>query len=209
MQTSTKSTGRAVGLAVGAILITGCGGGVEASAPTSSPAAASPSPPSSAMVPFSQKAVLKDLRAAVAAAGLTGSKVEAGFGVFHARLIHPDTENERKAAALVTRLTPCVVLWSPTEQRYRSPDAADPADSRRQLDVVLSGLATRGWKETQPSTDAPLGDYGTYFMASYKKEGWFLQARHIKRPALDEVTIMATEQACFDRLTDEERALVG
>ncbi|MET9876967.1 hypothetical protein ABZZ36_20395 [Actinacidiphila glaucinigra] len=78
---------------------------------------------------------------------------------------------------------------------------------RRQLDVVLSALAARGWKETAPSRETPIGDKGTYFMASYKKEGWFLHAGHTDTSWFDLVKVVATEEACFDRLTDEERAL--
>lgn len=206
MQTSTISAGRAVAVAVGTILVTGCGTDAGPSAPTAASAPASPS--SSAAVPFGQRAVLKDLRAAVVAAGSAGSKVEAGFGVPHERLVRAATEKEREVAALAARLAPCAVVWTPTEKRYSSPDTADPAGTRRQLDAVLSGLVARGWKEAAPSKEAPVGNIGAYFMASYKKDGWFINARHIEASALDQVTVMATKESCFDRLTDGERALV-
>ncbi|CAL9614758.1 hypothetical protein SUDANB176_05706 [Streptomyces sp. enrichment culture] len=208
MQTSTISAGRAVTVVVGAVLVTGCGGGTGPSAPATASAPAPPPSSSSATVPFGQKAVLKDLRAAVAAAGLPRSTVEAGLGVPPERLVRAGTQKERKVAALATRLTPCAVSWSPAGKRHRSPGAADPAGTRRRLDAVLSGLAARGWQETAPSKETSLGDDGTYFMASYEKEGWFLHARHAEAPALDQVTVMATEEACFARVTDEERALV-
>ncbi|MFI8186483.1 hypothetical protein ACIF70_39245 [Actinacidiphila glaucinigra] len=152
--------------------------------------------------------MLEELRAAVVAAGLTGSKVEAGLGVPHERLADAGTEKERKAAALVTRLTPCVVFWSPTQELYDSPDTADPAETRRRVGVVLSALAARGWKEEAPSREEQFGKKGTYFMASYVKQGWSLNARHTAASALDEVKFMATDDACFSRLTDDERALV-
>ncbi|MFF6815638.1 hypothetical protein ACFZAG_38090 [Streptomyces sp. NPDC012403] len=204
MQTSTINAGRTVAVIVGTILVTGCGTDAGPSAP---PIASAPASPSAA-VPFGQGAVLKDLRAAVVAAGSAGSKVEAGFGVPHERPVRAATEKERKVAALAARLAPCVVVWAPTEKRYSSPDAADPTGTRRQLDAVLSGLAARGWKEAAPPKEAPVDNIGAYFMASYKKEGWFINARHIKASALDQVTVMATKESCFDRLTDEERALV-
>ncbi|MFD8079821.1 hypothetical protein ACFV3E_45365 [Streptomyces sp. NPDC059718] len=201
MRTSTISTGRTVAVSIAAILATGCGEG----APTAASAPTSPSSPET--VPFGQKAVLQDLREAVEAADLTVSTVEAGLGVPQENLVRADTDKERKAAALATRLTPCAVFWSPPQEHF-SPDDAGPADTRQQLGVVLSALAQRGWKETRPSEEAPLGDDGTYFMASYKKEGWFLNARHAHASALDHVTVVATQEACFDRLTDEEKALV-
>ncbi|WP_371100356.1 hypothetical protein [Streptomyces sp. PU_AKi4] len=204
MQTSTISAGRTIAAAVGAILVTGCGTDAGPSAPATASAPASPS----AAVPFGQGAVLKDLRAAVTAAGLAGSKVEAGFGVSHEPPVRAATEKERKVAALAVRLAPCVVVWTPTEKRYSSPDAVDPASTRRQLDAVLSGLAARGWKEASPPKEAPVENIGAYFMASYKKGGWFINARHIEASALDRVTVMATKEACFDRLTDKERALI-
>lgn len=204
MQTSTISAGRTAAIVVGAILVTGCGAEAGPSGPVTASAPASPS----AAVPFGQGGVLKDLRAAVTAAGLAGSKVEAGFGVPHGRPVRSATEKERKAAALAARLAPCVVVWTPAEKKYSSPDAADPAGTRRQLDVVLSGLAARGWEEAAQPKEAPVDNIGAYFMASYRKEGWFINARHIEASALDQVTVMATEEACFDRLTDEERALV-
>ncbi|WUD77254.1 hypothetical protein OG937_38885 [Streptomyces sp. NBC_00510] len=205
MRTSTISTGRTVAVSIAAILATGCGEGAGTSAPTAASAPTAPSSPDA--VPFGQKTVLRDLREAVAAAGLTVSTVEAGLGVPQENLVRADTDKERRAAALVTRLTPCAVSWSPPQEHF-SPDGAGPADTRRQLGVVLSALAQRGWKETRPSEEAPLGDDGTYFMASHEKEGWFLNARHAQASALDRVTVVATEEACFDRLTDEEKALV-
>ncbi|MFF3413301.1 hypothetical protein ACFYW9_01215 [Streptomyces sp. NPDC002698] len=214
MRTDTINAGRTAAVAVGAILATGCGAGTEPADPVAATASAassssSSSSSSSASVPFGQKAVRTDLRAAVAAAGLTGGKVVAGLGVPQRPQTRADTGKGRKAAALATRLTPCVVS-------YHSPDAADPAntpadapaDARRQLKVVLSGLVARGWKESTPPQEEPVGDNGTSFMASYAKKGWHLYARHVAAPSLDRMTVMATEEACFGRLTDEERALI-
>ncbi|MGW3914330.1 hypothetical protein ACWEBX_22810 [Streptomyces sp. NPDC005070] len=148
-----------------------------------------------------------ELQAAVSAAGLAGGKVEAGFGAHQVAHTRAGTEKARKAV-LATRLTPCVVTWSLTENHVLSPTAADRAGTRRQMKVLLSGLSARGWKASTPSQEAPVGGNGTYFMASYKKEGWLLYARHLAAPAFDHMTVMATEVACFDRLTDEERALI-
>lgn len=37
---------------------------------------------------------------------------------------------------------------------------------------------------------------------------WFLHARHLTAPALDQMTFMAVEETCFDRLSAEERARI-
>ncbi|MFI9340977.1 hypothetical protein ACIG0D_06875 [Streptomyces sp. NPDC052773] len=205
MRGSTIRAGRAAALVVGAILATACG---EGAGPPAGSAAASPTPSPPSAKSFGRHGVLKDLRAAVAAAGSAEGKVELGFGVSPQRLDRAGPEKERKVAALMTRLAPCTVGWTPAETRYGSPGAVDPATTRRQLDAVLSGLAARGWKATASPRETPLGNDGTYFMASYEKHGWFLHARHAQAPALDHMTVMATEEACYARLTDEERALI-
>ncbi|WP_406368334.1 hypothetical protein OG788_46500 [Streptomyces sp. NBC_00647] len=206
MRTNTINVARTTAVAVGAILATGCGTGVGPADPAATTAPALSS--SSASVPFDQKAVRRDLQAAVAAAGLAGGKVEAGLGAPREPRALTDTEKGRKAAALDTRLTPCVVSWSSTGNRHRSPSAANPADTRRRLKIMLSGLTARGWKEIRPPQEEPLEGNGTYYMASYKKKGWFLHARHAAAPVLDLTTVMATEEACFGRLTAEEQALL-
>ncbi|MEU4170794.1 hypothetical protein AB0F46_28435 [Streptomyces sp. NPDC026665] len=206
MRTTMINTVRAVAVAVGTILATGCGTDL---APADHAAATAPThaSSSSASVSFGQTAVRRELQAAVTAAGLTGGKVEAGFGSHQESHSLVDTGKKGEAAALGTRLTPCVVTWVPTEQ-YRSLRAADSADTQRRLEAMLSSLTARGWKEGTPQQKAPVGGSGTYFMASYKKKGWFLHARHLTAPSLDQVTVMVTETACFNRLTDEERALI-
>jgi hypothetical protein len=193
--------------AVVAILATGCGAGAGPAAPVVTTA---PVPsPAATSAPFGQRDVRMDLQAAVEAAGLTGGNVKAGVGVPKGAHAPTGTEKGRRITALAKRLTPCVVSWSPTEKNYRSPNSADPAVARRQLQVMLSGLSARGWNESRPSQEAPVGGDGTYFMATYKKKGWFLHARHLTAPALDRLTFMAVEDACFNRLTAEERALIA
>lgn len=66
----------------------------------------------------------------------------------------------------------------------------------------------RGWKKSGAAEEVPVGDSGTYFMATYKKRGWTLNARHSTLPTWSYSTAMATEDACFGRLTDEETALL-
>ncbi|WP_192582630.1 hypothetical protein [Streptomyces triticiradicis] len=190
MRITMINAARAVAVAVGTILATGCGTDLTPADRTAVTAPAHAS--SSAPVSFGQKAVRREMQAAVTAAGLTGGKVEAGFGRPQEPRSPVDTGKKRKAAALDTRLTPCVVTWVPTEQ-YRSPRAADSADRQRQLEAMLSSLAARGWKEGAPRQKAPVGGGGTYFMASYKKKGWLLYARHLTAPSLDQVTVMVTE----------------
>ncbi|WP_326607988.1 hypothetical protein [Streptomyces sp. NBC_01800] len=194
MRTTVVRVRRAAAAAAWVVLIAGCGGGVGGSAPTSAVSSAS----------FGQKAVHADLDAAIKAAGLPGGRTQAGFK--GSRPTRPvATAKDRKLATLVPRLTPCVVSW--TSNATWSSSGTDPAKVRRQLDTVLSGLAARGWKVTQPSEEAPIGGGGSYFMATYKKQGWILNARHSRLQSLNQSTVMITEEACFGRLTDEELAL--
>jgi hypothetical protein len=150
-----------------------------------------------------------DLDAVIADAGLPTGRTEAG-------LISPDersagqaaTEKERKLLALGTRLSPCTVSWSSADPSDSAAGAAAPAETRRRLDVVLAGLAERGWKRTEPSQDVPVGESGTYFTVVYKKRGWTLTARYHSLGTWSQSAAMVTEDACFARLTDEERALM-
>ncbi|MFE2298595.1 hypothetical protein ACFXAW_10390 [Streptomyces sp. NPDC059445] len=204
MRTNTISAAHTALVAVVAILATGCGAGAGAAA-----SAATTTPAPSASAPFGQKDVRRDLRAAIAAAGLTGGKVEAGQGASKGADTPTNAEQGDKAAALADRLTPCVVSWSSTEKGDRSTNPADPAGARRQMKAMLSGLVARGWKQSTPPQNAPVGGDATYFMASYKKKGWVLYARHLAAPTLGHMTVMATDVACFNRLTTpEERALI-
>ncbi|MFD5632876.1 hypothetical protein ACFWJM_01820 [Streptomyces sp. NPDC127077] len=149
-----------------------------------------------------------ELQEAVSAAGLAGGKVDSGFGSRQGAHARADAEKEREAAALTTRLTPCAVAWAPAAKHDRSPKASDPAGALRQLKLMLSGLSARGREESTPSQEAPVGGDGTYSMASYKKQGWILYAPHLGATPFGHMTVMATEVACFDRLTDEEQALI-
>lgn len=193
MRTRAIGVRRVSAAAAWVVLVTVCGGILEGSAPT---AAAS----------FGQKAVRADLDAAVAAAGLPGGRTKTGFSVGDRRTRQAATDKERALAALALRLTPCVVSW--TSNARWSSSGSDPDKARRQLDTVLSGLAARGWKETRPSEEAPIGKNGSYFLATYKQEGWILNARHSRLESFNLSTVMITEDACFGRLTDEELALL-
>lgn len=204
MRTKMINVARTASVAVIAILATGCGAGLG---PADSNRAHTRSSASAATT-FDQKAVQRDLQVVVAAAGLTGGKVETGLGVTHEPPAGADTETRHKTAALFTRLIPCAVSWSPTDKQSRSLHAANPAGTQRKLEVMLSGLAARGWKLSTPSKETPVGDDGTYFMASYKKKGWLLNARHLAAPSLDQMMVIATEEACFSQLTSEEQALI-
>ncbi|MFE1285661.1 hypothetical protein [Streptomyces sp. NPDC058751] len=206
MRTNKINTAQTAAVAVGAILATGCGAGAGPADPVAATTALSSS---SASAPFGQKAVRTDLQAAVAAAGLADGKVEVKLGMPRKPHAPTDTEKGRETAALTNRLASCAVSWSSTEKRYRSPHAADRTGTQRQLEVMLSDLSARGWKESlPPQKGSPGGDDSTYFMTSYKKKGWLLYAQHVAVPPLDLMTVTATEEACFSRLTDEEQALI-
>ncbi|WP_405516593.1 hypothetical protein [Streptomyces canus] len=180
----TTTAGRAVhtaAVAAGAVLVAGCGSDVA-------PAASAATSPAA----FGQKVVQADLDAAIGAAGLPQGKTEAGYPEGGGAA---SGEKVQQLAVLVTRLSPCVVSWS-------SDGAREP------LDVLLSGLEKRGWESAGVNREAPSGKGGTYFMATYEKQGWTLNARHNSLQRLNQSTVMATEDACFARLTDEELALV-
>ncbi|WP_328907562.1 hypothetical protein OG230_33790 [Streptomyces sp. NBC_00234] len=196
MRTSAIGVRRVSAAAAWVVLVTVCGGSLGGSAPTAAASSA----------PFGQKAVHADLDAAVAAAGLPGGRTRTGFSVGDRWTRQATTDKDRALAAFALRLTPCVVSW--TSNATWSSSGNDPDKARRQLDTVLAGLASRGWKETRPSEEAPIGKDGSYFLATYKQEGWILNARHSRLESWNQSTVMITEEACFGRLTDEELALL-
>ncbi|SEB65295.1 hypothetical protein [Streptomyces sp. PAN_FS17] len=65
-----------------------------------------------------------------------------------------------------------------TQSESESESESNPGQPRQQLDILLSNLAARGWKKSGAVKEVPVGDRGTYFMATYKKQGWTLNARH-------------------------------
>ncbi|MGW7205434.1 hypothetical protein [Streptomyces sp. NPDC054837] len=203
MRTTGIRAARTVAAAAVAVLVTGCGGdGV----PSTATAVTSPAS-------FGQEEVRGDLEAAVAAAGLPEGKTEVGYSRSGRTAGPATTAAERKSAALITRLSPCVVSWSTEDTGLSTPatpttPTTEPADPRRQLDVVLADLEKRDWKKSAPSTEAPLTENGTYFMAGYKKQGWTLHARHSSLRTWSRSTVMVTEDDCFSRVTEEELALL-
>ncbi|MFF5044770.1 hypothetical protein [Streptomyces nigra] len=46
------------------------------------------------------------------------------------------------------------------------------------------------------------------YIATYKKRGWILNARHSSMHPWTESTAMATKESCFDSLTDEETEIL-
>lgn len=90
---------------------------------------------------------------------------------------------------------------------------ASPAPFRRQdvqaeLEAAAVAAGIPDWKKSGAAKEVPVGDRGTYFMATYKKQGWTLYARHSTLSTWNQSTATVTEDACFDRLTDEEAALL-
>ncbi|MFJ3863969.1 hypothetical protein [Streptomyces nigra] len=90
---------------------------------------------------------------------------------------------------------------------------------RQEMDaaVVAAGLPEgeteagfpkpRHW-ETTPTEDVPTENGGIYVIATYKKQGWILNARHSSMHPWVESTAMATKESCFDSLTDEETGIL-
>ncbi|MFJ2238470.1 hypothetical protein [Streptomyces sp. NPDC087859] len=200
MRTSAIRAARTVAAAAVAVVVTGCGGDGVPSTATAATSLAS----------FGQEEVRGDLEAAVAAAGLPEGKTEAGYSRSGRTAGSATTAEERKPAALITRLSPCVVSWSTEDTGFSTPATPtdEPTDPRRQLDVVLADLEKRDWKQSAPSTEAPLTENGTYFMAGYKKQGWTLHARHSGLRTWSWSTVMVTEDDCFSRVTEEEQDLL-
>lgn len=196
MRTTVTRTGWTAAAAAGAFLVAGCGGTEVSSASTASSPA-----------PFGQEGVRGDVEAAVGAAGPPEGKIEVGYDRTGRSASPATAADERKLAALITRLSPCVVSWSSKDTGSTTPTTG-PTEPRRQLDVVLSGLEERDWETSAPATETPVADNGTYFMATYKKQGWTLHARHTSLGAWSQSTVMATEDDCFSRVTDEELDLV-
>lgn len=204
MRTTVIRAGRIVAAVAGVLLGTGCGSDVAPSA----------EPKASSTAPFGQKTVQADLDAALAAAGLPEGQTEVGYPETGRRSAGAATaEEEQKLAALAARLSTCVVSWASDDTEFSSPatdstDSTESTELRRQLDVVLSDLETRDWERAEPSTEVPVAENGTYFMATYKKQGWTLHARHSSLQTWSQSTVMATEDDCFSGVTDEELALV-
>jgi hypothetical protein len=182
----------------GLVLVAGCAEAVER--PARSVAA------SSAPASFGQETVRQEMDAAVVAAGFPEGEAEAGFPKPRRPAGAEVTEKERKAAALAARLSPCVVTWSSDDATGASGTAA--AKARRQFDAVLAELGAHGWKETTPAEEVSMRNGGAYTVATYRKWGWILNARHGSMRPWVESTVMATKESCFDRLTDEETAFL-
>ncbi|WP_143659746.1 hypothetical protein [Streptomyces pharetrae] len=160
----------------------------------------------STQAPFGQDTVRQEMDAAVVAAGLPEGETEAGFPKPRHSAGAATPEKEQKVAALAARLSPCVVTWSSDDATGASEAAA--AKARRQFDAMLADLGAHGWKEMTPTEDVSLENGGIYVIATYKKQGWTLNARHSSMPPWVESTAMATKESCFDRLTDEETAFM-
>ncbi|MFF4872452.1 hypothetical protein ACIPQA_12135 [Streptomyces sp. NPDC090109] len=170
---------------VGAVLVTGCGGGSEGGA--KGPAA------------FGREAARADLDAAGEAAGLPGeAKPESPEPEDPSD--GPATEEERKRKDVADRMAACSTAWSARDPK--------PAEAERQFRDVLAALAERGWKEHKPVERVTLDKDGFVLTAQYKKRGWTLFARHTDADVFRMTTITATEDACAARFTDAELELL-
>ncbi|OLZ69094.1 hypothetical protein AVW11_10860 [Streptomyces amritsarensis] len=195
---------RAAGAVVGAILVAGCGGG--SAVPPGGALPATPSAPAPAPTAFGKEAVRADLAAATAAAGLPGktTSLSATPPASPYPAGPPATDRERARDEVVARMATCSVGWSsPTDPG----SAQDRAEARKRFHAALAGLVERGWKESRPVEEVPVGK-GSMVMAQYKKQDWTLHARHVESGLLDTATMTATEDACAARFTDAELNLL-
>ncbi|MER5603286.1 hypothetical protein [Streptomyces sp. NPDC002265] len=195
MRIAMNTVGHIATVVAAAAFAAGCGTG--ATPPAGATVVASPSP-------FDHEAVRADLDAAVETAGLPDGKTESGYSKTNGAdaidaSARAKTAKDRKRIALAVRMAPCVVSWSS--------GVDEQAESRDQLEGLLAGVAARGWKESEPSKEVPVGENGTYFMATYQKRGWTLSARHTRVGSAERAAVTVTEDTCFARLTDEELAL--
>ncbi|WP_405448757.1 hypothetical protein [Streptomyces erythrochromogenes] len=202
MRTTMTGTSWAAAAVVGAILVAGCGGGGAVQ-----PGAETPAVPSApAPTAFGKEAVRADVAAATAAAGLPGETTP----LSPTPPASPDpadpsaTDRERARDEVVARMAVCSVGWSAAD----GPGSAqDRAEARKRFHAALAGLVERGWKESRPVEEVPVGK-GTMVMAQYKKQEWSLHARHVESGLLDMATMTATEDACANRFTDAELDLL-
>ncbi|WP_030965895.1 hypothetical protein [Streptomyces sp. NRRL S-378] len=204
MRTTLTGPGwaRAAAAVVGAILVAGCGGGSAVPPGAATPAA----PAAPAPTAFGKEAVRADLAAATAAAGLPGetTPLSPTPPASPDPADPPATDRERARDEVEARMAACEVGWS-------SPNgpgsAQDRAGVRNRFHAALAGLVERGWKESRPVEEVPVGK-GTMVMAQYKKQGWSLHARHVESGLLDMTTMTATEDACADGFTEAELDLL-
>ncbi|MGW0928218.1 hypothetical protein [Streptomyces sp. NPDC002644] len=206
MRNKRAGAGRtAVAVAAAAGLLAGCGASSAESSSAETPAA------ETASADAGSKAVLADVRAAVRSAGLPERGMTEGFPereVTEALSeLEPDSaldaEERRKVMALTRELSPCHVSWVTTD-----PKGSAPAERREEFEAVLAGIEARGWEERRPVKDVEIGDDGTLHHAVHHKLGWTTYARHTEIRDWSATSVTATQDSCFDRLTDEEEDLV-
>lgn len=205
MRNKRAGAGRTAVAVAAAGLLAGCG---TSSAGTSS---AETTSEETASADAGSKAVLADVRAAVKSAGLPEGEVTEGFperDVTEALSeLEPDSaldaEQRRKVMALPRELSPCHVSWVTTGQK-----GSAPAERREEFEAVLTGIEARGWEERRPVKEVEFGDDGTLHNAVHHKLGWTTYARHTEIRDLAATSVTATQDSCFDQLTDEEEDLI-
>ncbi|THA80196.1 hypothetical protein [Streptomyces sp. A0592] len=206
MRTTMTATSWAAAAVVGAILVAGCGGGGAVQPGAAAPAV--PSAPTPAPTAFGKEGVRADIAAATEAAGLPGETTPLSPTPTAPPTPDPAdppaTDKERAREEVVARIAVCSVGWSAAD----GPGSAqDGAEARKRFRDALAGLVERGWKESRPVEEVPVGK-GTMLMAQYKKQEWTLHARHVESGLLDMTTMTATEDACANRFTDAELDLL-
>ncbi|MFK0256165.1 hypothetical protein [Streptomyces sp. NPDC090445] len=204
------STTRSVAVATAAVLCAvfaaGCRSGAEPLDPPapSAPASAAASPFSSGA--FDKAAAQADLDAAVTVAGGAPAGTGDGLPTPTSSDDPPATDTERKREEVVARVAACSVAWSSDGMSARG--QADTAETQRQFHAVLPELARLGWQETRAIEKVPVGEKESMISTNYKKQGWTLIVRHTEMGLFSMVTITGTEDACAERFTDEELALL-
>ncbi|MFE0737929.1 hypothetical protein [Streptomyces sp. NPDC058855] len=193
------------GAMAAALLAAGCGpGGAgtgSATAPASAaPAASGPAAPASTTGPFGRRAVYDEIEAVVTAAKLPGFEMSQFIESSPSRsATAPATEKER----VVRRAMACTASWSTW---------AGPLDGTKEgFDKAVHDLRSRGWAAGKPEEETE--DTGDVVLRVWlTKRGWTMGAmRRVMRDgaAADNIVFFATEDACMDRFTDEERDLLG
>ncbi|MGW0606583.1 hypothetical protein [Streptomyces sp. NPDC002640] len=208
MRNKRAGAGRTAVAVVAAGLLAGCG---TSAAGTSAAGTSAEVPAETASADAGSKAVLADVRAAVRSAGLPERGMTEGFPereVTEALSeLEPDSaldaEERRKVLALTRELSPCHVSWGTTGTK-----GSAPAERREEFEAVLAGIEARGWEERRPVKDVEIGDDGTLHYAVHHKLGWTTYARHTEIRDWSATSVTATQDSCFDRLTDEEEDLV-
>ncbi|MFH8710255.1 hypothetical protein [Streptomyces zaomyceticus] len=111
----------------------------------------------------------------------------------------PSTERER----LQERAAACSAAW-----QYVGPRVDG---SRPGVEKAVTVLVGEGWVQGERQVEKLDEKGGTMLQITLRKRGWVLYARHTgarKGPAVEIVGLHATETACMNRFTEQERKIL-